>query len=174
MSFPAFRAAVLAAGLLAFPALAPFALADGVEVHDPYARSASATATTGAAFMVIHNHGTTDDRLVDVTSPVAARVELHTHRENAQGVMQMIHVAEGFDLPAGGEIVMDRGGHHVMLMGLKQPLVPGETIPLTLVFEQAGALQVDVPVDIDRQPDHGGMTHGSQGHGAHGHGKPGG
>ncbi len=166
MSFPMFRAALLAAIALATPALA----AD-IEIHDPYARTSSAMATSGAAFMVIHNHGTTPDRLIGAASPVAEKVELHTHKENAQGVMQMIHVAEGFDLPAGGEILMQRGGHHVMFLGLTAPLNQGDTVPVTLTFEKAGDVVVAVPVDLDRKPDHGTMNHGTMDHGKMDHGK---
>lgn len=146
--------------------MATTAFANGVEVHDPYARSASSMATTGAAFMVIHNHGGPDDRLIGATSDVAARVELHTHREDANGVMRMIHVEEGFDLPTDGEILMERGGHHVMFMGLNAPLVQGDVIDVTLIFETAGEVVVQVPVDMERQPGEG--AHSGHDH-SHGH-----
>jgi len=155
--------------------MATTAFAEGVEVHHPYARSASNMATTGAAFMVIHNHGGPDDRLIGATSDVAARVELHTHREDDNGVMRMIHVEEGFDLPTDGEIIMERGGHHVMFMGLNAPLTQGDVIDVTLIFETAGEVVVQVPVDLERQPGAGahsghGQSHShSQSH-SHGHG----
>jgi copper(I)-binding protein len=155
--------AASAAAFLAFPAFA-----QGIDVQDPYARSASAMATTGAAFMVITNTGGAADRLIGASSDVAEKVELHTHKEDANGVMRMIHVEEGFELPEGGEIVMERGGHHVMFMGLKEPMAQGDMIDLTLVFEQAGEVAVQVPVDLDRMPQagaHGGMNHGTMGHG---------
>lgn len=152
-----FTSRILATGLAM--ALATSAFAEDIEVHDAYARSASATAPTGAAFMVIHNHGGPDDRLIGVTSAAAARVELHTHEEDSNGVMRMIHVEEGLDLPADSEIIMQRGGHHVMFMGLTQPFTQGEMIDLTLVFESAGEVDIQVPVDLDRMPEAG--AHGS-------------
>ncbi|MEL7092803.1 MAG: copper chaperone PCu(A)C [Pseudomonadota bacterium] len=118
-----------------------------LEVHDQYARSSNPV--TGAAFLVLHNHGDTDDRLISVTSDVAARTELHTHRE-ADGVMQMIHVEEGFDLPAGGEIIMERGGNHVMFMGVTDPFEQGESVTITFQFEVAPDLVVEIPVDNER------------------------
>ena len=136
------------------------ATAQEIEIHDPYARSASPMAKSGAAFMVIRNTGDAGDRLIGVDSPAAQKVELHTHREE-DGVMRMIHVEEGFALPAGGEIRMQRGGHHVMMMGLTAPFEQGETIPLTLIFETSGEISLDVPVDLERKP--------GQGH-EHGHG----
>ena len=148
--------------LAAFAALtlATPALAQQIAVHDPYARSASPMAKTGAAFMMIHNHGTADDRLIGAASPAAKMVQLHTHREE-DGVMKMVHVEDGFPLPADGEIVMERGGNHVMLMGLTEPFEQDKMIPLTLTFEQSGEIEIEVPVDLARKPENGhGHKHG--------------
>jgi copper(I)-binding protein len=165
MSFKSKVLAASAAVFMAFPAFAA-----EIEVNDAYARSASDMAATGAAFMVINNNGGPADRLIGVSSDVADKVELHTHREDANGVMRMIHVEEGFELPADGEIVMARGGHHVMFMGLKAPMKQGDMIDLTLTFEQAGDVVVQVPVDLERKPEHGAQgSHGGHGgHGGHG------
>ncbi len=157
-----FKPTILAASAAIF--MAATAFAEGVEVRDAYARSASEMAQTGAAFMVIHNQGGASDRLIGVSSDAAAKVELHTHHEDSNGVMRMIHVEEGFDLPTDGEIVMERGGNHVMFMGLIAPFKQGDMIDLTLIFETAGEVVVQVPVDLDRQPQ-------ASGHGNHsGHG----
>ena len=133
-----------------------------IMVKDAYARSATKNAKTGAAFMMVMNHGAEDDRLVDVKSDIAARVELHTHKENADGVMQMLHVEEGFAIPAGEMHSLARGGDHVMFMGLKAPFEQGDMIPVTLVFEKAGEVQIEVQVDLERKPEdgaHGGHKH---------------
>ena len=142
--------AALAVACFAMPALA-----DGIMVHDAYARASGKSAKSGAAFMMLENTSTTDDRLIDARSDTAKRVELHTHKENADGVMQMIHVEEGFALPAGGSHALKRGGDHVMLMGLNGPLNQGDTVTLTLVFEQAGEMTIEVPVDNKRKGGHG-------------------
>ena len=143
-----------------------------VEIHDAYARSSNPMA--GAAFMVIHNHGDTDDRLIGVRSDVAARTELHTHRETENGVMQMIHVEDGYDFPAGAEIIMQRGSDHVMFMGLNNAFEDGETISITLIFEQAGEIDVDITIDQTRTPmDHGEMDHGEMDHSEMDHGSDG-
>lgn len=134
-------------GAIAALALATPALAE-IEFHSQYARSSNAAA--GAAFMIIRNTGDTDDRLVAVRSDAAQRVELHTHREDENEVMRMIHVEEGFDLPAGGEIAMVRGAEHVMFMGLTEPFEHDQLIPVTFIFETAGEITVDIPVDQDR------------------------
>ena len=161
---------ILAAGCAAL-ALAGPALAE-IAVTDAYARSAGAMAQSGAAFMVIENGGDTDDRLIAARSDAAERVELHTHIADENGVMRMREVEGGFAIPAGGSHVLARGGDHVMFLGLTAPFEQGATVPVTLVFEQAGEVAVEIPVDLDRQPMHGGaMGHGGHGsHGAMGHG----
>ncbi|WP_372604254.1 copper chaperone PCu(A)C [Actibacterium sp.] len=128
--------------------------AGSITVEDAYARASTMGAVSGAAFMEIHNAAEVEDRLVAVRSDVAQRVELHTHISDANGVMQMVEVEEGFAIPAGGVHALARGGDHVMFMGLNRPLVQGEMIELTLTFEQAGEVVVQVPVDLNRKPDH--------------------
>ncbi|MEC8629985.1 MAG: copper chaperone PCu(A)C [Pseudomonadota bacterium] len=140
------------------------AWAEGIVVEDAYARASTPTAKSGAAFMVLMNSSDQDDRLVAAKSDVAARVELHTHREIADGVMKMMEVEEGFAIPAGGTHMLARGGDHVMFMGLNEPFADGDTVAVTLVFEHAGEVAVEIPVDLNRKPEHGG------GHGA-GHGQ---
>lgn len=62
----------------------------------------------------------------------------------------MVEVEEGFEIPAGGSRMLQRGGDHVMFMGLAGAWNDGDTIPLTLVFEQAGEIALEVPVDLTR------------------------
>ena len=100
--------------------------------------------------MIILNSGATDDRLIAVETDVAKRAELHTNIKGEGGVMQMRRVEEGFAVPAGGAQVLARGGDHIMLMGLARPFNDGDTITLTLIFEKAGAITIDVPVDMRR------------------------
>lgn len=142
----------LLAGCAALLFATPLAAGSDVEVHDAYARASNDKA--GAAFMMIHNHGDSDDRLIGAASPAAKLVQLHTHVEDANGVMKMMHVEEGFELPAGGEVVLKRGGHHVMFMGLNDPFEQGEMIPLTLIFEKAGEVELEVEVDLERKGGH--------------------
>ncbi|WP_425091217.1 copper chaperone PCu(A)C [Tropicimonas sp. S265A] len=145
-----------AAALLTLPAFA-----GDILVKDAYARSASAVAKTGAAFMEIENTGAVADRLVAVRSDAAARVELHTHLSGGDGIMRMVEVKDGFEIPANGAHMLKRGGDHVMFMGLTGPLTDGETVSVTLVFEHAGEVAVEIPIDSKRMPE------GHGGHGAH-------
>lgn len=139
-------------------ALATAAFAgETIEISDAYARASSPNAKSGAAFMVLTNHAAAEDRLIGAESPAAARVELHTHIQTGDGVMQMREDEDGFEIPAGGSHMLMRGGDHVMFMGLTRPFEQGAMIPVTLTFEKAGAISVEIPVDLERQPNHGMM-----------------
>lgn len=156
------RAALAALLLSAAPALA-----DGPEVHDAYALVTRPGAPTGTAYMVIHNHGATGDRLLGASSPVAERVQIHASLvEN--GVSRMETVEEGLDLPPEGEIRLERGGLHLMVLGIADPLEDGDVIPMTLHFAQAGDLDVDVLVDLSRLTgDPAAHDDGADGHAGH-------
>lgn len=173
------RRIVLAAALAALtaPVLAPAQAEEhpeGFHVHDAYARSMGGVGASGAVFMMLHNNGATDDRLVGAKSDVAAKLELHTHKMTAEGVMQMLEIEGGIPLAAGEAHVFERGADHVMLMGLTRELKDGDVFPLTLVFESGAEFTFDVAVDNARKPDAmgEGMMEG-QDHG-HSHGASGG
>lgn len=132
------------AAVTALPAFAE------ITINDAYARASGMNAKAGAAFMVITNTGDSDDRLIAATSEAAMRVELHTHKDMGDGVMKMIEVEEGFAIPAGGEHALARGGDHVMFMGLTAPFEDGKMLSVTLEFEKAGTMTVEIPVDLNR------------------------
>lgn len=125
-----------------------------VSVSGPFAFANPAGAGAGAAFMTIAVEGG-DDVLVSASSPVASRVELHTHVMDG-GVMRMRQVP---NIAVPGEL--KPGGDHVMLMGLRQALEPGQEIDLTLTFEKAGDMTLKVPV-LERAA--GGMGGGEHKH----------
>jgi copper(I)-binding protein len=160
-----FRIASLATALLL--AAAPLAAHDGVHVENAYALTSGPGAMSGAVFFEIVNHSTASgDRLISASSDVAQRVELHTHLIDANGVARMVEVEDGFAVAPGETHMLQRGGDHVMLMGLTRPLADGDTFELRLVFEREGEMVIEVPVDLNRAP---GAGHG-HGHGAHGMG----
>ncbi|MFN4099819.1 MAG: copper chaperone PCu(A)C [Pararhodobacter sp.] len=147
------------AAVFAMPAFA----CEGFEVHDAYVRTSTPSSQSGAAFMIIHNHGTEDCHVTGARSEVAARTELHTHVFDAQGVARMTEIEGGFPLPADGERVLERGGDHVMLMGLAEPLVQGQVVAITFVFADGSEEVIEVPVDSERMPEQSG------GHSGHSH-----
>ena len=152
MKLKSLIAAVAASIALAVPAFADIIIEDG------YARSSGKMAISGAAFMMIKNTGVKDDHLISVTSDISKRVELHTHIENDQGIMKMVHIEEGFIVPAGGMVHLKRGGKHVMFMGLHEAMEHGGKVTFTLIFRDAGEITVTVPVDLERKPMSG-MNH---------------
>jgi copper(I)-binding protein len=126
--------------------LAPIALAQqagSVTIIQPWTRAAGANAT-GAGFMTIRNGGA-DDRLIAARSPAARTVELHTHIRDGD-VMRMRPVA-AIPLPAGQEVVLQPSGFHLMLIGLVAPMRVGERVPITLIFERAGELTIELSVE---------------------------
>ena len=144
MSFKSFSLAALIATL-------PLGAAADIMIMDPYARASSPAAKAGAAFMVLHNTGDQDDRLIGVSSDVSKLTQLHTHIDDGNGVMKMTHVEDGFEIKAGEKLMLERGGHHVMVMGLNDSLDQGEMISVTLTFENAGDKVVEIPVDLKRK-----------------------
>lgn len=138
--------------VLVFCCLAPLAAAhefDSGELHvdHPWSRALPPVAKTGAAYLAITNHGVQADQLLGADTPAAAKVEMHEHL-HADGVMKMQQVKE-LSIAAGEKLTFKPGGYHLMLFNLKQPLVAGETFPLTLHFAEAGDVEVVVNVQAD-------------------------
>ena len=142
----AFRSLLVAAAICLAAPLAAEDHPEGIHVHDAYAL-VSPGGKTGAVFFVIHNNTTADIVLTGAATPVAKMAELHTHKDAGDGVMQMVPIEGGIPLPAGEMHELARGGDHVMLMGLTQPLKDGDRFDLTLHFTGAEPLAVDVVVD---------------------------
>jgi len=133
-----------------------------LKIKDAYARAASPTAKAGAIFFVIENGTDEMVHLIGAKTDVANRVELHTHTENAEGVMEMREVEGGIKAEAKHKVKLKRGGLHVMLMGLNTSLVSGETVPLELTFADR-TIKLDVTVDNERKA----KSHGDHDHEHH-------
>lgn len=109
----------------------------------PWTRAARAGGQ-GAGFMAIRNNGTEADRLVSATSPAAPRMELHTHLRDGD-VMRMRPVND-IPVPAGQTVRLQPGGLHLMFIGLSQELRQGQSVPVTLVFERAGPVTLQLEI----------------------------
>lgn len=140
---------LLLAGLLLSPLMAQAHeyQAGQIQIDHPWSREMPPSAPNAAAFFALHNNGDTADRLIAASSPLAQNVELHEHLHQ-DGLMKMQQV-QGVDVPAGAEVKLQPMGYHVMLFGVKQQLKDGERFPLTLRFEKAGDVQVEVAVQKD-------------------------
>ncbi|WP_325894582.1 copper chaperone PCu(A)C [Grimontia sp. NTOU-MAR1] len=135
-----FRTSLIAA---AFSAVS-FSSFAAVEVSKPYARATPPHAPNSAAFMMLKNSGDESVSLVKAATPVAKKVELHTHTMDG-GMMKMRQV-ENIEIPANGMSELKPGGLHIMLFGLQNPLKEGETLTLTLSFSDGTKVTKNIPV----------------------------
>ena len=78
--------------------------------------------------------------------PTAETVQIHEMKMDGN-VMRMRELENGLEIPAGATVTLAPGGFHLMLMGLKQPLKQGSTVPVTLVFEKAGSIDIELAVE---------------------------
>lgn len=154
-------ASLIIIALSALPTSAHEATKAGVTVAHPWVRATPGGATVGAAYLEIKSADGTTDRLIGASSPVAGKVEVHTHL-NEGGVMKMRRV-DAIALKPGASHLLQPSGDHIMLMDLKGPLKEGDLVGLTLNFEKAGAITVEATVEpigakgphgMDHQPGH--------------------
>ncbi len=126
--------------------LAAGAVAAQTTVSDAWVRGMVAPQRATGAFMKLTSPQ--GAKLVAVSSPVARVAEVH--EMVMQGDVMAMRAIEALELPAGKTVEMKPGGHHLMLMGIEQPLKAGETVPLTLTIEgrdgKRETLQLSVPV----------------------------
>lgn len=131
--------------------------AQDILVEAPWARESPPGVKNGAAYLTLVNQGEETDQLIAASAPVADAVELHTHLTEG-GVMKMRQV-EAIEVAPGTPTVLEPGGLHLMFIGLAAPLTAGDRFPLTLSFEKAGDLTVEVPVirpdGVGHQHQHG-------------------
>ncbi|WP_198374665.1 copper chaperone PCu(A)C [Neoroseomonas rubea] len=150
-----FRRTLLAAvpALFALPAIAHDYTAGDLRIFHPWTRAAGANGN-GGGFMRLTNGGAQPDRLISAASPIARVVELHTHLREGD-VMRMRPVND-IPIPAGQTVELRPGGVHVMLIGLNAPLQQGTRVPVTLRFERAGEVTVELAVEAAgaRAPGH--------------------
>lgn len=150
--------ALCAALALATSVQAHGVTAGDLEIIHPNILAPVASAKSAAGYMAIANEGTTADRLIGIEVPSVKHSELHTTEHSADGVARMMHV-DAIEIPAGETVLLERGGMHIMFMGLTEPMVEGQMVPATLIFEQAGRVEVEFSVDPSDGVDHSAMGH---------------
>jgi copper(I)-binding protein len=137
--------AALLLALLAAPASAHEIKIGDLVITHPWARATPGDAPNGGVFLKIENHGQADDRLIGAATDVAAKAEIHEHVMD-NGVAKMRQV-ESIDLTAHATTELKPGGLHVMLIDLTKPLREHDTFSLTLTFEHAGSIEVEVHIE---------------------------
>ncbi|MEO7773863.1 MAG: copper chaperone PCu(A)C [Steroidobacteraceae bacterium] len=118
--------------------------ASSLRVEKVWSRATPPGASVGVMYLQIYNDGAAD-QLLSVQSPVSETASIHRTVVDENGIARMEMVAQ-LDLPAGAHVVFEPSGMHVMLTGLRQPLVEGATVPLTLEFLHAGRRQIAAKV----------------------------
>jgi len=165
---------VLLAVILAFAATAASAheyKAGSLEIKHPWSRATPKGATVAGGYLKIINTGTAPDRLIGGSTEVAGKFEIHEMSMD-QGIMKMRPVAGGVEIKPGQTVEFKPAGHHLMFVGITQPVVQGKRIKGTLQFEKAGKVDVEYAVEAiggtpkdektDEHAGHGGGMH--QGH----------
>jgi copper(I)-binding protein len=145
----------LVGAALPFAACAQTYTAGTIRIDQAWARATAAGAQAGGGYLKLTNGGSAPDRLVAARSSAADRVELHEMKMDGN-VMRMRELERGVDLPPGATVELKPGGYHVMFMGLKAPFARDARVPLTLVFEKAGTIDVELKVEAmgAAQPAH--------------------
>lgn len=144
--------------LLAVPALAHEVKVGDFEFIHPHIPQPAATAKTAGGYVAIVNEGTEADRLIGVETDIATKAEVHESKVDANGIGTMDPVP-ALEIPAGETVSLDRGGYHVMFMGLKAKLTEGEMHKVTLIFEHAGPVEIEFMIDPPMGEGMGDMDH---------------
>lgn len=165
---PLFRSFEERLGIVVFAAMLLFASTHGLlahgfklgdlEIGHPWSRATPAGAKVAVGYLTVKNSGGEADRLVSVQSDVSEKAEIHEMAVDAKGVMTMRQLADGVEIPAGGEVAFKPGSYHIMFVGLKAPVKQGETFSGTLTFAKAGTVTVQFAVDAigGQSEDHSG------------------
>ncbi|KOO05933.1 copper chaperone PCu(A)C [Vibrio hepatarius] len=119
--------------------------AGDIEIDHPWSREAPPTATVIAGFFQLKNNAQQDDYLINASTPVAKRVEIHTH-EMSDGMMHMKQI-DRVKIAAQETVMFKPGGYHLMIFNPEKAYKQGERFPMTLTFQNAGEVQVELAVE---------------------------
>jgi copper(I)-binding protein len=142
---------LLLAVALALPGFRAFAhdyVLRELKVGHPWARAMAPAQSTAAGYLSVQNTGKAPDRLIGAATPEAARIEMHVTRiENDVAKMREV---KAFEIEPGATLKLEPGGAHLMLVAPKRSFKAGERVPVTLRFEKAGELKVELSVEGQR------------------------
>jgi copper(I)-binding protein len=138
----------LLAAVLSASAWAHGVTAGDLKIGHPWARPTVQGQPTGGGFLKIENTGKTAERLLGATSTVGDHLELHTM--SMEGDVMRMRQVDGIDIAPGATVELKPGAFHMMIMGLKAPLKAGDKFPVTLKFQKAGEVKVEVWVETPK------------------------
>lgn len=119
--------------------------AGALQISGAFTRATLPAAKVGGGYLTIENRSATPDRLLGGTSEAVETVQIHQMTMEGD-VMKMGRAEGGLEIPAGEAVTLAPGGYHLMMIGLRNPLVEGECVEVTLQFEQAGDVSVMLKV----------------------------
>lgn len=122
-----------------------------INIENPWARETVEGQAAGGGFMTIVNNGQREDQLVSASSPASREVQVHTMSMDG-GLMRMRQLTDGLTIPAKGKVELKPRGLHIMFIGLKKPLRPGTSVPVTLKFRHAGSMAAQFKVQAMTAP----------------------
>jgi copper(I)-binding protein len=115
-----------------------------LQVLDTWASPTPGGVDVSAGYLTIVNEGESADQLISASSPRASRVEIH--EMTMEGAVMQMRPITALAIGPGQRIELAPGGRHLMFFGVTQPFAPGEEIPVQLTFEQAGVMDIALPV----------------------------
>lgn len=115
-----------------------------LQVRDAWASPTPGGVDVSAGYLTVANDGQTADRLISASSPRAASVEIH--EMTMEGSVMRMRAVTAIDIAPGASVDLAPAGRHLMFMGVTQPFVEGEEIPVQLTFENAGVMDITLPV----------------------------
>ncbi|MEH6726861.1 MAG: copper chaperone PCu(A)C [Hyphomicrobiales bacterium] len=138
--------AVLATLIQILPTSADSFTLGELVIDHPYARATPPNAKVAGGYLTITNNGTEADRIIGASASFAGRVEIHK-MEIINDVMKMSPVPDGLEIAAGGTVELKPGSFHLMFMSITTRLNEGDVQQVTLEFEKAGKVDVDLNVE---------------------------
>ena len=117
-----------------------------IQIEHPWALATPSRAKTGAGYLKITNHGSVPDRLISLSSPASQRVLIH-QTSNDGNIAKMRLLEKGLEIKPGETVELSPDGIHIMFEGLRAPLIEANRVKGTLVFEQAGTLEVEYTIE---------------------------
>lgn len=143
----AMRALAFSAALaFSLPAMAHEYKLGDLEIIHPWSKEAPLGAKVAGGYVVVKNHGATAEKLIGASGEIAGKAEIHDMSVDANGVMTMRQMADGVEIPAGGELELAPGGKHIMFMELNRVPKDGEKFKGSLTFEKAGKVELEFAV----------------------------
>lgn len=132
-------------GLIASHAHAQPAEPQHIHLSDAYIRAMPPNAPVAGGYVTITNDGPQDDRLIGASSPRAGEVQIHEMTMNGD-VMKMRELPDGLAIPAGQSVSLTPGGYHLMFLKVTEPFAEGDSVPATMVFQNAG--RIELPIEV--------------------------